>query len=59
MPLHKFQQIRHVDEVVEMAKDSWWVYRRTLGFNGSLSTTARVVFFSRSKEAVDSWMAAQ
>ena len=59
MPLHKFQQIRHVDQVVEMAKDSWWVYRRTLGFNGSLSTTARVVFFSRSKEAVDSWMAAQ
>lgn len=59
MPLHKFQQIRHVDEIVEMANDSWWVYRRTIGYNGTLSTIARVVFFARSKESVDSWMATQ
>jgi len=59
MPLHKFQQIRHVDEVVEMAENSWWVYRRTIGYNGSLSASARVVFFARSKDAVDNWMAQQ
>ncbi|MCV6612179.1 MAG: hypothetical protein OIF55_15505 [Amphritea sp.] len=59
MPLEKFQQIRHVDEVVEMASDSFWVYRRTIGFNGAMSATARVVFFGRSREQVEAWMATQ
>ena len=59
MPLHKFQQIRHVHQIVEKAKDSWWVYRRTIGYNGTLSTIARVVFFARSKDAIDSWMTKQ
>lgn len=57
--LSQFQQLRHVDEIIAKAENSWWVYRRTIGHNGSLNTTARVVFFGRSKEQVDQWMAAQ
>ncbi len=59
MPLDQFQQIRHVDEVVEQAANSWWVYRRTIGYNGTLSSTARVVFFGRSQAQVEQWMATQ
>ena len=59
MPFHQFQQIRHVDEVVEKAEDSWWVYRRNINHNGALSAMARVVFFARSKAAVDQWLAQQ
>lgn len=57
--LNKFQQLRHVDEIVEQAVNSWWVYRRTIGYNGGLSATARVVFFGRSKVQVTEWMANQ
>ncbi|BBB26663.1 hypothetical protein [Amphritea japonica] len=57
--LNKFQQLRHVDEIVEQAENSWWVYRRSIGFNGGLSSTARVVFFGRSKKQVTEWMAEQ
>ncbi len=59
MPFHQFQQIRHVDEVVEKASDSWWVYRRNVNHNGALSTVARVVFFARTKKAVDQWLTEQ
>ena len=59
MPFHQFQQIRHVDEVVEKARDSWWVYRRNINHNGAMSTVARVVFFARSRQEVDNWLATQ
>ncbi|RTE66365.1 hypothetical protein EH243_07150 [Amphritea opalescens] len=59
IPLNQFQQLRHVDEIIEKAADSWWVYRRSIGHNGTLNTTARVVFFGRTKTQVDQWVAAQ
>lgn len=59
IPLSQFQQLRHVDEIIEKAADSWWVYRRTIGHNGSLNSTARVVFFGRSKAQVEQWLATQ
>jgi len=59
MPLDQFQQLRHVDEIIEKAANSWWVYRRNIGYNGALSSTARVVFFGRSKTQVEQWMATQ
>ncbi|WP_428033420.1 hypothetical protein [Amphritea sp.] len=59
MPLDQFQQLRHVDAIIEKAANSWWVYRRTIGYNGALSSTARVVFFGRSKAQVEQWMATQ
>ncbi|MBB1487420.1 hypothetical protein [Oceanospirillum sediminis] len=59
MTLQKFQQKRYVDEVVEMDKDSWWVYRRSVDFNGTTSPSARIVFFAKSKDAVESWLSAQ
>ncbi len=57
--LNNFQQLRHVDEIIEQAENSWWVYRRSINHNGGLSSTARVVFFGRSKNQVTEWMAEQ
>ena len=54
--LQHYQQIRHVDEIVEVAQDSWFVYRRSIKANGSLSIKRRVVFFGRSEEEVSRWL---
>ncbi len=58
-PLQKVQQKTYVDEVVELDNNSWWVYRRTVDFNGTMSPTPRIVFFANSRDAVDQWMAKQ
>ncbi|MDI3324906.1 hypothetical protein QKW35_11000 [Pontibacterium granulatum] len=54
--LQHYQQIRHVDEIVEVSQDSWFVYRRSIKANGSLSITRRVVFFGRSEDEVSRWL---
>ena len=55
--LQQFQKIRHVDEIIEVAKDSWWVVRRSIEGNGRLSNAPRVVFFGQSKEDTEKWLA--
>lgn len=51
-----FAPIRNVYKVREVAANSWFIYMHTLGFNGELSQTARVVFFGNSREQVDQWL---
>lgn len=58
MSLQKYQQKHHVDEVVGHDEDSWWVYRRSVDFNGTTSPVARIVFFARTKDAANAWLQA-
>ena len=57
--LQHYQQIRHVDEIVEVAQDNWFVYRRSIKANGSLSVKRRVVFYGRSEDEVSRWLETQ
>lgn len=59
LTLQHFKQIRHFDEIIEIAHNSWWVYRRSIKANGSLSINPRVVFFGSSKEAAARWLEQQ
>ena len=57
MTLEQYKKIQHVDEIVKVADDSWWVYRRSIGKNGFLSVQSRVVFFAQTKAEVEQWQA--
>ncbi len=46
-------------QLQEKGVDSWWVFRSETEADGSLSPFGRVVFFARSREQAEGWMARQ
>jgi len=53
------QPPQHIDEVVQLDNNSWWVYRRSMDVSGTLSPKPRIVFFANNRDAVDQWLAKQ